>query len=345
MSTSPKTVLVTGGNGYLGSATVLHFLEHGYRVHATVRSLAKADGLKGYLYPKYQSALSFFVVEDMTKDGVYERAGALKGVDAICHVASPVPDIAALAPADAASGADWVRDMVRPAIEGTLTILRAATASPQVRHIAVTSSIAAMQSFTAFSTDPKAKEAHITEANWNESTEDEPGLKDHAFAAYFASKACAERAAFAYVETEKPHWTLSTFCPPMFLGPAAIKPKTAAEFGSTLGLFYTAMQGKPTGFPFDGSFVDVRDIAQAFRLAIEKPLSNNERFLLCSGAQTNEECVAFATSGDASVLKERPSNYDASKARTLLGWKPHTKTETFVAMRSFLKEAEKAFTQ
>ena len=47
MSSTPKLVLVTGANGYLGSAVVQHCLEHGYHVRGTVRSQAKAEGVKG----------------------------------------------------------------------------------------------------------------------------------------------------------------------------------------------------------------------------------------------------------------------------------------------------------
>ena len=219
MSSSPKTVLVIGGNGYLGSAVVHHFLQHGYHVHATVRSLAKADGLKGYLYPKYEQALSFFVVEDMTKDGVYERSGALEGVDAILHVASPVPDFNHLAQSDST---DCVRDMVRPAIDGTLTVLRAAWKYPRIRFVVTTSSLAAVVSFAEL-TDPQLSAKALTEADWNTAKADDEGLKSNAVAAYFASKTCAERAAWDYVKEQKPHWTLATFCSPCFWGPAGTR--------------------------------------------------------------------------------------------------------------------------
>ena len=342
MSSPSKTVLVTGGNGYLASAVVLHFLQHGYRVRATVRSLSKAEGLRGFCFPEYESSLSFHVVEDMTVDGAYAASGALQGVDAICHVASPVPDVYAL---PAASGADWVRDMVDPAVDGTRAILQAASSSPQVRHLMLTSSNAALQSFATLRADPKARTARLTEADWNEQTRDDPELRSNALAAYFASKACAERAAWQYVKEHSPHWTLATFCPPLFFGPAAIKPKSPSELGSSLGVFYRLMQGEAPIYPMNGNFVDVRDIAQAFRLAIELPLSQHERFLLGSGAETSEEVVAFAKSGDPEVLKDRPTGFDTTKARQMLGWKPRSKRDTFVDMAAFLKQAEKSFTK
>jgi nucleoside-diphosphate-sugar epimerase len=341
MPSNPKTVLVTGANGYLASAVILHFLEHGYNVRGTVRSLSKTEGLKGYLYPKYQSSLSFVVIEDMTKDGAYEQAGALDGVDAVCHVASPVPDLAALSPPDGTKDIDWVRDMVQPAIQGTLTILRAASKFPRVTHVNIMSSSAAVIGL-AVRSDQTAPGC-ITEADWNSAKAEDADNKLNAWAAYFASKAEAERAAWSYVEETKPHYTIATFCAPFFFGPAAVKAKTPQDFGSSLGVFYRLMIGEIPLFDLNGSFIDVRDIGKAFRLVIEKPLTEHGRFLLTGGAHTADELVAFAKTLDPSVLEDRASKFNTKKAREVLGWTPRPKKETFVDMAAYLKEAEKGF--
>ena len=39
--TEPKTVLVTGGSGFLGSWCAIELLRRGHRVRATVRDLAR----------------------------------------------------------------------------------------------------------------------------------------------------------------------------------------------------------------------------------------------------------------------------------------------------------------
>ena len=87
------------------------------------------------------------------------------------------------------------------------------------------------------------------------------------------------------------------------------------------------------------------DIAQAFRLVIEKPMQQHERFVLSAGSQTMNEVVAFAKSGDPELLHERPTNFHTDKVRQILGWQPKTKKQTFVDMREYLKEAEKAWTK
>ena len=342
-SPSPKLVLVTGANGYLASATVQHFLEHGYHVRGTVRSLHKAEGLKAALYPQYESALSFVVIDDMTRAGVYEQAGALDGVDAVCHVASPVPDISSIGPAaSTTTDVDWVRDMVNPARDGTLTILRAASKYPRISHISITSSVAAMQGMEKRST-PETASTLLTEADWNTAKADDAANRTNPLAAYFASKTVAEQAAWSYVKHEEPHYVVATFCPPFFMGPAGGHASSAKEFGSSLGLVYTLTLGQPPAYSPNGSFINVRDIAQAFRLVIEKPLAQSERFLLAAGAQTTTELVAFATSGDPSVLKDIETQLDTNKVRRVLGWVPRSKHDTFVDMLRYLKEQEKHF--
>ncbi len=82
----PAKVLVTGANGYLAVWTVKKYLEAGYSVRGTVRSLSKSAFLKGQ-FAEYGERLELVVVEDITKEGAFDDA--VKGVDAIAHTASP----------------------------------------------------------------------------------------------------------------------------------------------------------------------------------------------------------------------------------------------------------------
>ena len=280
----------------------------------------------------------------MTKEGAYERAGALDGVDAVCHVASPVPEVADLAPPAPGADVDWVRDMVEPAIQGTLTILRAASKYPQVMHVIVTSSITAIRALAALS-DPKAMTTTLTDDDWSTARKDDPANQLNAYPAYFASKTEAERAAWSYVKQAQPHYTLASFCPPVMYGPAGIKLKRPEDFGTPLGVFYRLMKGSRPPWPLDGVVVDARDVAEAFRLTIEKPLRDNQRFLLCAGAQTGEELLSFTKTLDPSPLQDRSTTLDTSKARQLLGWKPRTKRETYVDTAAYLQEQDKSMSK
>src|SRR6266851_5869921 len=83
---SPAKVLVTGANGYLAVWVVKNYLEAGYSVRGTVRSLSKSASLAD-TFSKYGDRFELVVVKDITKDGAFDEA--VKGVDAIAHTASP----------------------------------------------------------------------------------------------------------------------------------------------------------------------------------------------------------------------------------------------------------------
>ena len=86
MVSSPVKVLVTGANGYLATWIVKKYLEAGYSVRGTVRSLSKSAFLTDK-FAHYGDRFELVVVEDITKDGAFDEA--VKGVNAIAHTAFP----------------------------------------------------------------------------------------------------------------------------------------------------------------------------------------------------------------------------------------------------------------
>lgn len=86
---SSSKVLVTGGTGYIGAWVVKTLLERGFTVRAVVRSERKAALLQEALSSATADGkLTFFVTEDPFKEGALDEA--VKGVDAIIHLASPL---------------------------------------------------------------------------------------------------------------------------------------------------------------------------------------------------------------------------------------------------------------
>jgi nucleoside-diphosphate-sugar epimerase len=73
--TSKGTILITGANGYIASVTVGAFLDAGYSVRGTVRSLKSAQGLLKTLQ-NYVDARKLEVVEvpDITVEGAFDEA-------------------------------------------------------------------------------------------------------------------------------------------------------------------------------------------------------------------------------------------------------------------------------
>jgi nucleoside-diphosphate-sugar epimerase len=82
----PAKILVTGANGYLATWATKKYLEAGYSVRGTVRSLSKCAFLNDK-FACYGDRFELVVVEDITKDGAFDES--VKGVDAITHIASP----------------------------------------------------------------------------------------------------------------------------------------------------------------------------------------------------------------------------------------------------------------
>src|ERR1700761_1238971 len=131
---SGKYILLTGATGHVGFASLVNALSKGYRVRAAVRRESAIPQIKS---PKsiqsYLSQLEFVIVPDITVDGAYDEA--VKGVNAIVHIASPLGSDA---------GDDFQAGLVTPAVKGTLGILDSAVKSPSVKRIVITSSVVAL---------------------------------------------------------------------------------------------------------------------------------------------------------------------------------------------------------
>jgi nucleoside-diphosphate-sugar epimerase len=106
-------------------------LEDGFTVRAAVRSQSKADYLKSR-FAEHEDKLEFVIIDDITTPGVFDDA--VKDVDAVLHTASPLSGPDPLGDAD---------NYIKPAVDGTLGVLKSALNSPTVQRIVVTASVAA----------------------------------------------------------------------------------------------------------------------------------------------------------------------------------------------------------
>ena len=126
----PKTILVTGGTGYIGGEVIELLLGRGHSVHTTVRSKAKSEAKLHGRWPSAGERLKLFEA-DLMDDAGWAEANA--GCDAVAHVASPFP---VGVPKDE-------NELIVPAREGTLRALRFAQEAG-VTHFVQTSSSAAI---------------------------------------------------------------------------------------------------------------------------------------------------------------------------------------------------------
>ncbi len=180
-------ILVTGIGGFIAKHVARECLEAGHRVRGTMRDIKRAGGLQELLAPFGKpGAISFVQADLMSDDG---WPAAMAGVDAVLHVASPFPSGA---PKDEAQ-------IIRPALEGTLRVLRAARAQGIRRFVQTSSAVA-----VAYGHPPG--DCRFTAEDWSQL--DGPGIS-----AYTKSKTLAERAAREFVSREAPEMHFTSINP------------------------------------------------------------------------------------------------------------------------------------
>ncbi|NOX23655.1 MAG: NAD-dependent epimerase/dehydratase family protein [Actinobacteria bacterium] len=257
-------VAVTGVSGFVGSEVARALLDRGYMVHGTVRDPengAKTDSLVSL--DGADKRLRLFAADLMKPDGFVE---AFTGCDVVMHVASPyVIDVD-----------DAQRDLVDPAVTGTLNVLNAADAAG-VKRVVQTSSVAAISD--------EFEDRPYTEADWNV-------LSSLARNPYSYSKVLAERAAWDLVESRSPSFDLVVVNPSAVFGPSLVPGlNTTNRIVADLltGGVYPAIVA--LSFPS----VDVRDVAEAHVRAAEMS-SATGRYICSASTISMERTVA--------VLKE-----------------------------------------
>lgn len=253
------TVLVSGASGFIAGHVVEQLLAKGFEVRGTVRD--PQDSVKtAHLRALPGAERLTLMAADLTDPDPFT---AQADVDAILHLASPY----------VINVADPQRDLVDPAVQGTLSMLRAAAANPRVKRVVLTSSMAAV-------TD--SPEDHVlTEADWNTRS----SLTRNP---YYYSKTLAERAAWEYMEREKPGFDLVVINPFLVIGPSHTRaintsPQTLVDM---LKGIYPAVMALTWGF------VDVRDVAAAHVAAMER-VGASGRYLCVAGNKSMAETIAL----------------------------------------------------
>ncbi|MBT8470690.1 MAG: aldehyde reductase [Deltaproteobacteria bacterium] len=245
-----KTVLITGISGFIANHCAVELLNAGYRVRGTLRSLGRAEQVKDTL-AKHADATNLGLAEaDLESDAGWDEA--LAGCAHVLHVASPFP----------VSQPKDEQVLIRPAVEGTLRVLRAARGA-EVERFVQTSSMAAVQYG-----HPHSRTAPFTEADWT--LVDAPGVTPYA-----KSKTLAERAARDFVREHAGALHYSSVNPGFVLGPVL-----SADIRTSAEIIELMLKGKYPGTPrVSFACVDVRDVARMHRLALEAEVPSGGRYL------------------------------------------------------------------
>ena len=226
-------VLVTGANGHVGNQLAAHLVKHDYRVRAMVR---KPDEAKRAL-------------DILRHPSVEVVAGDVRDTDAVTRAVAGCEGVFQVAAVYTMHAANPQRDIIDPAVNGALNVLRAAKAAG-VRRVVLTSSLVAMG-------NRSTPDKPLDESVWNETAVDP----------YAKAKTLAERRSWEFAKESG----LDLVCvnPTLVIGPGFPHHTPSTQ------LFDSAIRGLlPVLPPLEFTFVDVRDVALAHRLAFEKPEAN-----------------------------------------------------------------------
>jgi nucleoside-diphosphate-sugar epimerase len=245
-----QTVLVTGGSGAIARWCIAQLLGRGYAVRTTLRDLSREPEVRASIAAQAdpQDRLTF-AVADLTGDAGWEAA--VQGAQFVLHVASPLPT---QNPKDE-------DELIVPARDGTLRVLRASVAAG-VQRVVLTSSVASI----GYTAAPPG--GAYTEEQWSDPTsKDTPP--------YPRSKTIAERAAWDFMKTAGNGTTLAAVNPGLVIGPVLGK-DPSFSFDAISRLLAGDMPAIPRlGF----NFVDVRDIADLHIRAMTAPSAAGQRFI------------------------------------------------------------------
>lgn len=316
--------VVTGASGYLAQHVIKQLLERNYKVIGTVRNQQKADDIA----KQFQNDnLTLELVPDLLQADVFDDlflkyTGQIKHV---IHTASPCRF----------DTTEYENEMLLPAINGTKRVLESIKkyASKTVETVVYTSSVSALANPAGI----LDSNLTLTEESWNpDSFED--GKKD-VFSAYYVSKTFAERTAWDFWKENKDQvkFELTTICPSYIFGPQAFEEnaKGTLNFSSEIvNKILRSNSGDELDKNFAGAFVDVRDVARAHVLALEKPELKSKRLVLLNDVYALQDVadyinkhfpelrgkIATGVPGEGKEIVKHIAHYDNSKTKKLLGF-------------------------
>ncbi|KIW18321.1 hypothetical protein PV08_02609 [Exophiala spinifera] len=315
-------VLLTGGSGFVATHVLQKLLERGHQVVTTVRSDEKGRFLLDLFKGK---PVAYTIVKDIAAEGAFDKAVRSEPpFEAIIHTASPFHY----------NVQDNKRDMIDPAVNGTTGILKAIVKyAPSVQHVVITSSFAAIA-------NPKAPPKVYTEEIWNDMTMEEALTTINPQAAYRASKTFAEKAAWEFVKTQKPNFGLTVLNPPMIYGPVIHEVASLDALNTSSKRILDLMLGNPRHGPVGSPiYVDVRDLALAHVLSIEKPEASGQRIFMAAGMGLEREMGDIIKRSFPQLAKNvrddlvgdmPPYSINNSKAKEILGISYRSLDETVV---------------
>jgi nucleoside-diphosphate-sugar epimerase len=252
-----RRVAITGSTGFIARFIVEQLLERGCYVNATCRDLNDAAALAQLKrLPRARTHLSFFCVNLLDRELDETARACLRGCDALIHTATPIH--IALGSERGLRPADVEREQLRPAVEGTERLLRAALAEG-VAKVVLTCSTGCIKGRDEI--DAARRGVRVADDVWT----------DEAYCIakgqhYRRAKLLQERRAVEFCAAHG--MALDRILPDIVLGP---KRDSRLNFSHKVLLRYLdgSFEAAPRGIV---GMVDVRDVATAHVRAAERLL-------------------------------------------------------------------------
>lgn len=242
-------VLVTGGSSYVAGWTIIALLEAGYRVRATLNSLAQDAQVRAVVdrYVRAEDRLSFVAVVHSSDAGWPQ---AMSGADYVLHIASPLQGVRSARRMIAAAQADAVRVL-------------AAARKAGVKRVVMTSSVEAARPSRRVDDMLYADERVWTDAG------------NATLGSHIRARTLGERQAWAFMAKSEGPTSLTTLLPGLVLGPVL-----GGQDHGCLDVVARLLRGQVSSLPKVGfGIVDVRDLADLYIKAMVHPEAGGQRFI------------------------------------------------------------------
>ncbi len=253
-STSSTKVLVTGANGFIGLHTTLRLLQLGYLVRATVRSEVHKKNVIETLSKHLDASNLEFALADLSRDEGWKEA--VQGCHYVIHIASPY----------LAENPKNENEMIIPARDGTLRVLKAAQVEG-VKRVVMLSSV------VAISSGHEGENRTFDENDWSDLGKTR--------AVYNKSKTLAEHAAWDFIRSaeNKSGMEMAAINPTNVFGPVL-----DGHYHTSTEWYRTIMRAESPGVArTQMDVVDVRDLVEVLIKALTVPEAAGKRFI-CNGA-------------------------------------------------------------
>lgn len=194
------------------------------------------------------------LVPDIIADGAYDEA--VKGVKYIIHLASPVPSANVVD--------DFEKQLIQPAVKGTVGILSSAMRTSGIKRIVITSSNAGVVSFADLA-GSESGEAF----DGDHRVPADNGPYNFALQAYSASKVKALLATDEFFVSNTPEFDHVNIMPCFVLGRNDIATTPEAVTTSSNGVLLRLVLGNDGFMPLPGTTVHLNDVAKMHVLSLD----------------------------------------------------------------------------